>query len=192
MPIERVQAVVEVFPDTCRHCAHALPARARVLAGAPRRHQVTEWPPIEAHITEYQCPPVVCPACGETTQAPLPGDVVGQFGPPLTALVAYVTVVCRLPRLLVQALLEGALQIPISVGRTQKAWEEASAAVAMPYTELQQALPDQPVLNCDETGPSHQWREALALGAGRAHRRLLHDRHLARRGRADPSVGRDV
>jgi len=78
--------------------------------------------------------------------------VDGQFGPQLTALVAYLTVVCRLPRLLVQRLLEGALQIPISLGSTQKAWEEASAAVAVSYQELEQALRDQPVLNCDETG----------------------------------------
>ena len=148
----RVDLVIEVFPPVCRHCQYALPARGRAVTGEYRRHQVTELPPIEAHITEYQCPQVVCPACGKTTQAPLPKDVEGQFGPQLTALIAYLTVVCRLPRLLVQALLEGALQIPISVGSTQKAWEEASAAVATPYQELEHALPQQPVVNCDETG----------------------------------------
>jgi transposase len=67
-------------------------------------------------------------------------------------LIAYLTVVCRLPRLVVQRLLEGALQIPLSLGSTQKAWEEASAAVGAPYEELQAALPTQPVLNADETG----------------------------------------
>ena len=46
----------------------------------------------------------------------------------------------------------GALQIPISLGSTQAAWEEASAAVAAPYAELQAALPQEPVLNADETG----------------------------------------
>lgn len=152
VPLERVNQVVELFPPTCGHCHHALPARGREVTGAPRRHQVTELPPIEAHITEYQCPQVVCPACGKTTQAPLPAEVAGQFGPQLTALIAYLTVVCRLPRLLVQALLEGAVQIPISLGSTQKAWEEASVAVAEPYAELQQALPQQAVLNADETG----------------------------------------
>src|SRR6516165_10591403 len=69
-----------------------------------------------------------------------------------TALIAYLTVVCRLPRAVAQRLLEGALQLPISVGSTQKAWEEASAAVAWPYEELQAALPHQRVLNGDETG----------------------------------------
>jgi len=152
VPLERVNQVVEVFPDACRHCQRALPAHGRTVTGDPRRHQVTEVPPIEAHITEYQCPPVVCPACGKTTQAPLPEDVEGQFGPQLTALIAYLTVVCRLPRLVVRRLLEDVLQIPISVGSTQHAWEEASAAVAPVYQELEQALPQQPVLNADETG----------------------------------------
>jgi transposase len=113
---------------------------------------VTELPPIEPQITEYRCHRRQCRACGTTTQASLPDEVAGQFGPQLTALIAYLTVVCRLPRLVVQRLLEAALQIPISGGSTQKAWEEASAAVAGPYQELQDALPQQHVLNADETG----------------------------------------
>jgi hypothetical protein len=77
--------MVELFPDACRHCQHALPVRSRQVVGEPRRHQVTELPPIEAHITEYRCHRLVCPACGLMTQAPLPPDVEGQFGPQLTA-----------------------------------------------------------------------------------------------------------
>jgi transposase len=150
VPVERVHAIVDVVPDACRHCDHRLHARDDI--GDPRRHQVTELPPIEAHITEYRCHRRVCPGCGQTTLAPLPEDLTGQFGPQLTALIAYLTVVCRLPRLVVQRLLEGALQIPMSLGSTQKAWEETSAAVAAPYQELQAALPQQPVLNGDETG----------------------------------------
>ncbi len=86
------------------------------------------------------------------TSATLPEETVGQFGPQLTALIAYLTVVCRLPRLVVQRFLEGALQIPISLGSTQKAWEEVSAAVATPYAELEGALRHEAVLNADETG----------------------------------------
>jgi len=150
VPAERVNVIVDLVPDACRQCAHRLHARDDV--GDPRRHQVTELPPIEADVTEYRCHRRQCPACGTTTQAPLPDELAGQFGPQLTALIAYLTVVCRLPRLVVQRLLEGALQIPMSLGSTQHAWEEASAAVAAPYQELQQALPQQPVLNGDETG----------------------------------------
>jgi transposase len=152
VPRERVNAVIEVFPSTCRHCQRGLPARGRRITGEPRRHQVTELPPIDAHVTEYQCPGVVCPSCWTTTYAPRPADVVGQFGPQLTALIAYLTVVCRIPRRVVQALLADALHVPISLGSTQATWEEASAAVATPCQELEQALRHQPVINGDETG----------------------------------------
>jgi transposase len=150
VPAERANETVDLIPKACRHCQQGLHGRDTV--GDPRRHQVTELPAIEAHITEYRCHRLRCRACGRTTQAPLPEEIEAQFGPQLTALIAYLTVVCRLPRLVVQRLLEGALQIPISLGSTQKAWEETSAAVGVPYEELQAALPAQPVLNADETG----------------------------------------
>ena len=150
VPAARVNAFVDLVPDACRVCRRRLHPRDDV--GDPRRHQVTELPPIAAHITEYRCHRRRCAGCGMMTQAPLPDEIAGQFGPQLTALIAYLTVVCRLPRLVVQRLLEGALQISISQGSTQHAWEEASVAVAAPYEELQRALPAQAVLNADETG----------------------------------------
>ena len=122
--------------------------------GEPRRHQVTEVPLVKAHITEYQFPNVICGQCGETTRAPLPEEIAGQFGPQLTALIAYWTVVCRLPRRLVEAMLADVLGIDISLGSTQKAWEEVSRAVAQPVAQLQEQLPREAVLNVDETG----WR----------------------------------
>ena len=120
--------------------------------GDVRRHQVTELPPIEAHITEYQCPCVVCPECGKATQAELPREAQGQFGPQLTALIAYLTVVCRMPRRVVRELLEQVLAIPLSLGSIQNSWEEASDAVAESCAELERQLPHEPVVNSDETG----------------------------------------
>jgi transposase len=150
VPVERVNAIVDLAPEACRHCAR--PVHARHTVGDPRRHQVTELPPIAAHITEYRCHRRQCPDCDTITLAPLPDEHATQFGPQLTALIAYLTVVCRMPRLVVQRFLEGALQISISLGSTQNAWEETSAAVASPYAELEAALPHEAVLNADETG----------------------------------------
>ena len=150
VPAEHVNAVVDLVPTACDRCQRGL--HRRHIVGTPRRHQVTELPSIEADVTEYRCYESACPDCGYMTRACLPQDVVGQFGPQLTGLIAYLTVVCRLPRSVVQQLLHGVLQIPISIGSTQKAWEEASAAVAAPYAELQQVLPQQAVVNADETG----------------------------------------
>ena len=151
VPPDQVHAVVALTPHACRHCTHALTAADET--GSPVRHQVTELPPITAHVTEYQCQRRRCAACGRTTVAALPDEVVGhQFGPQLTALIAYLTVVCRMPRLVVQRFLEGVLQIPISLGSTQAAWEETSAAVAAVYAELERAVAAEAVVNADETG----------------------------------------
>jgi len=150
VPVARVSVIIDLVPDACGHCRRALNATEE--AGDPRRHQVTELPPMEPHVTEYRCHCRRCRRCDRLTHARVPDDVIGQFGPQLTALIAYLTVVCRLPRLVVQRFLEGVLQIPISLGSTQHAWEEASAAVAAPYAELAAALGDEAVLNVDETG----------------------------------------
>jgi transposase len=150
VPVERVDAIVDLVPEACGRCARRLHARHTI--GAPRRHQVTELPAIAAHVTEYRCHRRQCPACDTITLAALPDEHANQFGPQLTALIAYLTVVCRMPRLVVQRFLEGALQIPISLGSTQHAWEETSAAVAAPYAELETAVPREAVVNADETG----------------------------------------
>jgi transposase len=156
VPAERVDEVRLVLPEQCQHCGHGLPEHVEHVQtiGNPRRHQVTELPPIQARIIEYQCPRVVCPECGQSTRGAVPPEAAGQFGPHLTALVAYLTVVCRMPRRVVEALLKQVLEIEISLGSTQKCWEEASQAVAASCQELEQRLQDEPVLNIDETG----WR----------------------------------
>jgi len=156
LPSSQVSAVEVVLPERCRHCGENLPQQIELVAttGEPQRHQVTEIPPIQAQVTEYQFPQVVCGHCGQGTRAALPEAITGQFGPQLTALIAYWTVVCRLPRRLVEAMLGDMLGIAMSLGSTQKAWEQVSQAVAEPVGELQKQLPQQAVLNVDETG----WR----------------------------------
>ena len=156
VPTTEVSATEVLLPKQCRHCGESLPQKPAkaTTEGESRRHQVTEVPPVKAHITEYQFPNVVCGQCGKTTHAPLPEEIAGQFGPQLTALVAYWTVVCRLPRRLVEAMLADVLGIEISLGSTQKAWEEVSQAVEQPVGQLQEQLPCEAVLNVDETG----WR----------------------------------
>jgi transposase len=155
-PAARVDEVRPVLPAQCQHCGHALPIQIEQAqtTGSLHRHQVTELPPIQARIIEYQCHRVVCPECGESTRAAVPEEASGHFGPQLAALIAYLTVVCRMPRRVVEALLEQVLGIEISLGSTQKCWEEASQAVAAPCQELEQQLKAEAVLNVDETG----WR----------------------------------
>src|SRR5436309_8534778 len=156
IPTAEVNVLKVLLPERCQHCGRKLPQKAdRVTTeGEPRRHQVTEIPEINPHTTEYPCPQVVCEHCQKTTQEPLPEEVRGNFGPHLTALIAYWTVVCRVPRRLVEAMLADVLGLEISLGSTQKAWEEVSQAVAQPCQQLQEQLPREAVRNVDETG----WR----------------------------------
>lgn len=156
VPATQVQQVCPVLPEACKHCGEALPQSPEQIRteGEPQRHQVTELPPIQPFVIEYQCPKVLCPACGKGTRAPLPAEAQGDFGPQLLALVAYLTIVCRMPRRVVELFLEQGLGITMSLGSAQNGWEQSSAAVAGPCAELEGQLKNEPVLNCDETG----WR----------------------------------
>ena len=156
-PLERVDETVAVLPSDCRHCGAPLPQRIEETEtrGEVQRYQVTELPPIRAHVTEYQCHKVACPHCGGATRAELPAEVRDSaFGPRLAGLIAYLTVGLRIPRRGVEQLLATALGIEISVGSTQKLIEESSEALAATCQELERQLPQEPVLNSDETG----WR----------------------------------
>ncbi len=126
--------------------------------GEVQRHQVVDVPPIQPEVREYQCARVVCPCCHKGTRAPLPPEAQGDFGPQLAALVAYWTVMCRMPRSVVKTVLETVLGIPISLGSVQHLWEEAGEAVQAPCQQLEEQLPKQAVLNIDGSG----WRNNAA------------------------------
>jgi transposase len=57
-----------------------------------------------------------------------------------------------MPRRVVLELMQQVLGVPLSLGSVQNSWEETSEAVAEPCAELQRQLPNEPVLNADETG----------------------------------------
>jgi len=113
---------------------------------------------------------VACPRCGRASRAPLPAEVRSSlFGPRLAGLIAYLTVGLRLPRRGVEQLLETVLGIEISLGSTQKLVEESSEALAASCRELERRLPQEPVLNSDETGwrsrGERRWLWALVAGS---------------------------
>jgi len=118
VPPERVNEIRPALPEQCQHCRHLLPAQVEQVqtTGTVQRHQVTELPPIQPRIIEYQCHRVICPECGQSTPAEVPEEATGHFGPQLAALIAYLTVNCRMPRRVVEALLGQVLGIEISFG----------------------------------------------------------------------------
>lgn len=172
VPAERVTQIVTVLPSDCRHCGQPLPQQLGPVGTVAdvHRYQVSELPPLQAEVIEYQCHKVVCPHCGQSTRAELPAEVQASlFGPRLAGLIAYLTVGLRIPRRGVEQLLETVLGIEISLGSTQKLVEETSEALTATCQELERQLPQEPVLNSDETGwrsmGERRWLWALVAGS---------------------------
>lgn len=152
VPVEEVAAVVPVKPSQCRGCG----ARLRGSDPAPRRHQVTELPPVRPTITEYQVHTLTCPRCGGATAAPWPAGVPrGALGPRLLATVAVCTGVYHLSKRTTAGLLADLFHVDVAVGTVAACEQAASAALAGPVAEAQEYVQQAPVVHADETG----WRE---------------------------------
>lgn len=94
------------------------------------------------------------PRTGRIVIAPLPDAVqaAGLVGPKLSALAAYQKGACHMSYTSIQRFWEEVLGIPISRSQLVKVIQKASAALAQPYTELREALVQQPYVGVDESG----------------------------------------
>jgi transposase len=157
LPLERIDELVEHWPERCRGCGHAFAEEERSDAGPPQRHQVAELPPIAVTVTEHCLHRLACPACGRETRAELPADVPrGAFGPRLQASVAALSVRNRISRRDIAALCADLFGCPLSLGTVDALCQRTSAALAQPYAELRQAIRAAAAVNVDETG----WKQA--------------------------------
>jgi transposase len=151
LPVARVQAVVPVTPARCRRCGR----RLQGSDPAPRRHQVTEVPPLTPIVTEYQLHTLPC-RCGATTAAALPPGVpAGTFGPRLQALAAVCTGVYHLSRRTTVGLLRDLCGVELALGSLPACEAAVSEALAAPVAAAHAVVQQQPVAHVDETG----WRE---------------------------------
>src|SRR5690349_16912539 len=101
LPEQQVDEVKPVRPSACSGCGG--PVEAREKGPPARRHQVWEVPGVKPHVTGWRLEYGYCAGCERWTQGTLPRGVpTGAFGPRLTALVAYMTGLLRLPRRPVQ------------------------------------------------------------------------------------------
>jgi transposase len=148
IPTDECDDVQRLKPTECRRCGER-------LSGSdpePLRHQVWELPEIKAHVTEYQRHRLECPACGETTCAPLPAGVPpGQSGPRLMAFTALLMAYYRQSKRRTAEFLTTLLGQPCSAALTVKMQTQVTAAARPAYEELAAELPTQEHLNADET-----------------------------------------
>jgi transposase len=157
LPPERVDEVVEHWPQRCRTCAHVFDGQELVDAAEPRRHQVAELPPIAVRLTEHRLHAVRCPACASRTRAELSREVPrSAFGPRLQAAVVTLAVRNRVSRRDTTELARELFGVELATGSVDAIVQRAGEALAAPHTRLEQQLKQASVVNIDETG----WKTA--------------------------------
>ena len=148
------EAVDEFFTytlDCCPDCGHKLlPSRKK----APRIIQQIEIEETPTHIEEHQGLAYWCPHCRRVHYATIPPALVkaGLVGPRLTALVAFMKGVCHASFATVRKFLRDVVGVKICRGQLAKLIGKVSESLAAAYVELFESLPEEPILNIDETG----------------------------------------
>lgn len=157
LPLERVDEVIDHWPERCEGCGHVFADDERCDAAPPQRHQVAELPPIAVRVSEHRLHRLACPCCGGETRAGLPADVPrGAFGPRLEAAIATLSVRNRVSRRDVAALCRELFGLELALGTVDRVCQRVSAALAAPHAELHAAVRAAPVVHSDETG----WKQA--------------------------------
>ena len=152
LPVELVDEVIPVKPDSCHGCGHALTGD-----GLHRqRHQAVVIPPVSARVIEYQRHTLRCPQCHLLTEADWPDGVSRRaFGPSVQAWVGLLAGTYRMSKRNIVTLLADAFGVRLSVGTVSDLEQDVSAAVAGPVEEARDFVRRQARVNVDETG----WRE---------------------------------
>jgi transposase len=158
IPVDEADKVIPHYPDKCDDCGKKLPQDKNAnVVGDPIRKQITEIPPIKPTVTEHQYNTVEC-TCGCQTTASIPPEInKSSFGPRLTAIIAYLAAVLHVSRRGSREFCETLLNVPICLGSIQNLLEDTSNALESPDKELKDALPQEPVINADETKWNDRW-----------------------------------
>lgn len=153
-PPEQLTRAVEHPLHACPDCGgplHHNGSLARVVQQVD-----VQRPPLT--VEQHTCPTYWCRHCEQSYQADLPGPIAtgGLVGPNLTTLIAYLKGVCHASYSTVRRFLRDVVGVTLSRGMLAKVIAKVSDALAAPYDELLARLPDEPVLNVDETGHKDQ------------------------------------
>ena len=105
-------------------------------------------------VTEHRAYAYWCDECQAVHYAPFPDEVRagGLLDARATAFVAFLKGVCHASYSTIRTFFKDHMGVPISRGQLAKTIAKTSDALATPYDEMAQQLPDEPHLNVDETG----------------------------------------
>jgi hypothetical protein len=157
IPTNQCQNVVSCIPAECRKCGKDLTG----VDVEPIRHQVWELPEIKPIVTEYQRHRLTC-TCGCSTCGPLPDGVpTGQAGYKLMTFAGLLMACFRQSKRRTAMFLSTVFKIPASAAWMVLLQNRVSAAIESAHQELAEQLPNEPILNVDESptkeGKSKAW-----------------------------------
>jgi transposase len=161
VPLEEVDEVIEIYPQTCEECH--FPLRPSDQVGEPLRHQVWELPLVKARVKEYQFYTSECNHCLQLTQSEKswPEAVpTGQFGPQLVATLGVLHGQYQLSLRQTQELALDLWQLPLSLGALAASCQKVSAALEASYQQIESRVQKHPTNHVDETG----WKREGKLG----------------------------
>lgn len=148
LPPSLVHRTVPVKPERCKKCRRRLEG----VDPHPLRHQVTDLPPIEPVVTEYQLHALVCDRCRTVTLAALPAGVPrGNFSPRAAAIVSLLTSFYHLGRRTAAAAMGDLFGLRMSVGSVSNCEQITSHALQDPVAEAHAYVQKQTIKNSDET-----------------------------------------
>jgi transposase len=149
-PPEQVTLFQEYTLEACPCCGGPL----RRNADCATVVQQVDIETVPLSIEQHTCPEYWCDRCQKGCKAPLPAHIAkaGLVGPGLTALSAFLKGPCHASFSTIRTFLRDVVGVSISRGELAKVIHKVSAALAAPYEELLLLLPDEPIVNGDETG----------------------------------------
>ncbi len=151
-PADEVDKVVDYHLDCCQDPGCRGPVWMPPLP--PEIIQQVEIPKAPTQVTEHRGHACQCLRCGKVFYAPLPPEVekAGLIGPRLTATIAYLKGACHASFSTIRKYCRDVAGVTISRGQLAKIINKVSVAMAPAYEELAASLPEQSLLNVDETG----------------------------------------
>jgi hypothetical protein len=105
-------------------------------------------------VTEYQRGSGWCEHCQTSVKPDWPPGLVeaGLTGPGLIALIGFLKGGCSMSIGTIKRYLRDCMQLHLSEGYIAKLLNRISGCLAEPYAELERLLPNEPLVNVDETG----------------------------------------
>jgi transposase len=149
-PSPNPEEVIDYHPNYCNGCGADL---SGVALGLVESRQVVEIPPVSPTYTEHRCYAKTC-ACGHQTRGSFPEGVNNriQYGPRVTAMVAYLWVRQYVPFNRIRELTLAFCGLKISEGGIERLIQRFKNKCEPVYEQIKVEIEHSKVVGTDETG----------------------------------------